>query len=366
MSNKIKRIGFGVDPAIQNRKPVLSEIEGSKIQNRDGWSRRKFLGAAVAGTGVLFGLRSEAVAAEPPPETTRIRLVEITGICVAPQYVAKDLLYSEGFTDVQYFGVSASGTEAAKAVAAGKADITLTFVAPLVIQIEAGDPILMLGGIHAGCFVLFGTERVRAVRDLKGKTVGVQALGSSQHVFLASMMAHVGMDPKKDVNWATHPSPESIRLLAEGKIDAFLGFPPDPQELLAKKIGHVIVDSGKDRPWSQYFCCMVAVNREFVRKHPQATKRALRAILKASNLCALEPQRAARLIADRGYNYDYSLETLKDIPYDKWRDYDAEDSVRFYALRLQEAGMIKKSPKQILSQGTDWRFLNELKKELKS
>jgi NitT/TauT family transport system substrate-binding protein len=92
----------------------------------------------------------------------------------------------------------------------------------------------------------------------------------------------------------------------------------------------------------------------------------LRGILKAANLCALEPQRAARRIADRGYNYDYALATLKDIPYDKWREYDAEDTVRFYSLRLHEIGMIKSGPQKILAQGTDWRFLNELKKELKS
>lgn len=332
----------------------------------DSWSRRQFLSAAAfAGTGALFGSRSEAIAAEPPPETTRIRLVENTGICIAPQYVAKDLLYSEGFTDVQYFK-AAAGIDIARAVAAGNADMSLGFVAPFLIQLDAGDPIALLGGIHAGCFVLFGTERVRAVHDLKGKTVGVQGLGSSQHVFLASMMAYVGLDAKNDVNWVTYPSRESMQLLAEGKIDAFLGFPPDPQELRAKKVGHVIVDSGKDRPWSQYFCCMVAGNRDFVRNHPVAAKRTLRALLKASNLCALEPQRAARLIADRGYDYDYSLETLKDIPYDKWRDYDAEDTVRFYALRLQEAGMIKSSPQKVIAQGTDWRFLRELKQELKS
>ena len=34
-------------------------------------------------------------------------------------------------------------------------------------------------------------------------------------------------------------------------------------------------------------------------------------------------------------------------------------------LRLHEAGMIKSSPQKIL-QGTDWRFFNELKKELKT
>src|SRR5262249_26537801 len=160
-----------------------------------------------------------------------------------------------------------------------------------------------------------GTDRVRAVHDLKGKTVGVQALGSSQHVFLASMLAYVGLDANKDVNWVTLPSAESMRLLAERKIDAFLGFPPDPQELRAKKIGHVVVDSSVDRPWSQYFCCMVAANKDFVQKHPQATKRALRALFKAADVCAIEPQRAAQRIADRGYNYDYALQTLRDIQY---------------------------------------------------
>jgi len=109
----------------------------------------------------------------------------------------------------------------------------------------------------------------------------------------------------------------------------------------------------------------VGANRDFVRKHPQATKRALRALLKAANLCALEPQRAAQQIADRGYNYDYVLQTLQDIPYGKWWEYDAEDTIRFYALRLHEVGMIKSTPQQIMARGTDWRSFTELKQELK-
>ncbi len=143
--------------------------------------------------------------------------------------------------------------------------------------------------------------------------------------------------------------------------------PPDPQELRARRIGHVVVNSAKDRPWSQYVCCIVVGNREFVRKNPVATKRALRAILKAADVCAADPERAARFLVEKGYTprYDYALQALKDIPYDKWREYSHEDTLRFYALRLHEAGMIKSSPQRILSQGTDWRFLDELKKELK-
>jgi len=57
-------------------------------------------------------------------------------------------------------------------------------------------------------------------------------------------------------------------------------------------------------------------NREFVRKHPIATKRALRATLKGADLCALEPERAARTLVDGGFTprYDYALQTMKDVP----------------------------------------------------
>jgi NitT/TauT family transport system substrate-binding protein len=144
--------------------------------------------------------------------------------------------------------------------------------------------------------------------------------------------------------------------------------PPVTQELRAKKIGHVVVNNTIDRPWSQYFCCMIAANREFVRKHPVATRRAMRAILKGDALCALEPERSAKLLVDKGITarYDYAVQMMKELPYGRWRDYDPEDTVRFYSLRLNEAGMIKSSPQKIISQGTDWRFLTELKKELKA
>ena len=139
---------------------------------------------------------------------------------------------------------------------------------------------------------------------------------------------------------------QADELFDDGKIDAFLGFPPEPQELRARKIGHVIVDSSVDRPWSQYFCCVLAGNADFVRNNPVATKRVLRAILKAADLCAVEPKRVAQRLVDGGFTarYDYALQALTVIPYDRWRDYDPEDTIRFYALRLHEVGMIKSTP----------------------
>ena len=106
------------------------------------------------------------------------------------------------------------------------------------------------------------------------------------------------------------------------------------------------------------FCRMLTGNREFVRKHAVATKRVVRAVLKATDLCATEQTQVARTIVDRLVDrYDYALQTLNEVPYDKWREYDAEDTARFYALRLHEAGMIKSDPKKIIADKTDWPLL---------
>jgi NitT/TauT family transport system substrate-binding protein len=249
----------------------------------------------------------------------------------------------------------------------GEADIANDFATAVVIHLDRGHPLVALAGVHVGCFELFGTDRVRTIRDLKGKTVGVRGLETPPHTFLVSMLTHVGLDPSKDITWSTHPSEESMRLLARGEIDAFMGFPPEPQRLRARKIGRVVVNSSVDRPWSQYFCCMAVANRDFARKYPVATKRALRAMLKAADVCAREPDRAARTLVDQGVtaSYDDAIRTMKDVVYTRWREYDPEDTLRFYALRLHEAAMIKSSPQKIIAQGTDWRFLNQLKKELK-
>ncbi len=332
------------------------------------WSRRDFLGGlTVAGTGALLGLRPEPAAAEPPLEIKRIRLAQFPELCSAtPLYVAEELLKGDGFTEVQYVKKETS-VGVYEAIGVGDIDFSIGAAPSLIVSQDAGVPVLVLGGVHVGCFELFGADRIRSIRDLKGKSVAVTRLGSGRHVFLASMVAHVGLDPHNDINWITHPATDSMRLFAEGKIDAFMGFPPEPQELRSKKIGRVVVNTTTDRPWSQYFCCMVYANREFVRKHPGATKRALRAIVKAGSMCALDPERAARLRADKGYTADfaYAVQAMKELPYGKWREYDPEDTVRFFALRLHESGIIKGSPQKIIAHGTDWRFINELRRELK-
>jgi NitT/TauT family transport system substrate-binding protein len=328
-------------------------------------NRRDFLGvlSSAAAAGLVGASRS--VAQEAPPETTTVRLARHSGICIAPQYLAGELLRADGFNDVQY--LVRPPAILSRAIGRSEVDFSLHFSPPSLLAIDAGEPITILAGIHVGCFELFAHEGVRGIRDLKGKKVGVQGWGLAPHVFVTSMAAYVGLDPAKDIDWVMNPSLDPKELFAEGKLDAFLGLPPEPQELRARTVGRVIVNSSTDRPWSQHYCCMLTGNRDFVRKHPNATKRVLRAIVKATDFCFNDPARAAQQIVERGFTprYDYALQTLKEVPYNKWREYDPEDTIRFYALRLREAGMIKSIPSKIIAEATDWRFLNALKRELK-
>jgi NitT/TauT family transport system substrate-binding protein len=328
--------------------------------------RHVLTGLAAVGLVPLFS-RREAFAKEAPLEITSVRFARSPGICLAPQFVAEELIRADGFSDFRYVDTQASLSSIALA-ARGDVDFVVEYGTALAIRIDQGDPIKVLSGVHVGCYELFAHEGINSVLDLKGKSVAVGvARGSDPHVYVSAMASHVGLDPLKDIDWVTSDV-NPMELFAQHKVDAFLAQPPEPQELRARKIGHVILNSLQDRPWSQYFCCMLAANAAYAAKYPAATKRVLRAVLKANDLCVSEPERVARLLISDGYatHYDLALQTLRDIPYAKWRELDPEDTIRFFSLRLREGGMIKSSPQKIIATGTDWRFLNEIKRELKT
>jgi NitT/TauT family transport system substrate-binding protein len=325
-------------------------------------TRRYFLsGAALAGAATLAARRGSA---EPAPETSSVRLLKIPVICFAPLYVCQELLRAEGFTDIQYVDSAPASAAIAEGFAENKFDFASNVAAGNVSFVDAGVPVTIVAGIHAGCYELFASKGIRNVRDLKGKRIGTIAATD----LIELMAAFVGLDPKKDLTIINDPDAKPLDQFIQGKLDAYMALPPEPQLLHARGFGEVIVRTAVDRPWSEYFCCTLAGHRDYVTKHPVATKRVIRAMLKATDLCASAPEQSARRLVDGGFtkDYEYALQTLKDNPYGHWRDYDAEDTIRFYALRLHELGIIKKTPQKIIADGTDFRFFDELKRELKA
>jgi NitT/TauT family transport system substrate-binding protein len=325
-------------------------------------SRRELLTRAIGAAGLL-GLHRSSLSADPVPETRTVRFCHSPSICVAPQYIAGDMLRLEGFSDVQYLPLgSRAGPDA---LADGRADVTMWYSTGFVPALDAGKPVVLLAGVHFGCWELFGHRNVRGLHDLKGKTVVCEKFLSGDHILLSSMLAYSGLSPN-DVTWLARPGGSAMNAFIEGRADAFLAFPPEPQELRTKKVGHVLLDTNVDRPWSQYYCCMIGANRDYLQRHPVATKQVLRAILKAADFCMASPETAAGYLRDHGYEprYDIGLQSLRKINYG-YRVADPEDTLRFHALRLRDVGMIQSTPQKLIAHGTDWRILNELKRELK-
>jgi len=332
-------------------------------------SRRRFLaGISLAGAAGLVGV-SKPLHAEPPPEITSVRLPVYYKIsdCQIPEYVAGELLRAEGFTDVRLVD-SGTGSDSADWLAKGELDFDWNYPTTYARSIEAGGQITVLAGLHVGCLELFAREGINSIADLKGKRVGIFAQSSAPHVLVILLASYVGLDPYHDIEWIENEKESPKDLFIDGKIDAFLAQPPEPQELRARKIGHAILKTAVDKPWSQYFCCMLAGANDYVTKYPVATKRVLRALLKSVDLCVSAPGQLARRAVDQGFSdsYEYALQAMTDARYDKWREYDSEDTLRFYALRMNEAGLLQSSPQKVIADGTDWRFINELKRELKT
>ena len=329
--------------------------------------RREFMKGlgALAGSAAMLSYELRRANAEPPPETTRIRIFENPLTCIAAQVVTEDLLRAEGFTDVRYVNWPRDIQHfPPEDLLADEVDITFSFPPTDIGFIDKGAPVMVLAAAHTGCVELVASDRVRSTRDLKGKAVGIIA---DTKVFISMFAAYVGLNPDKDINWVQHAPGEDVTLFTQGKIDAFMCTPPISIEMRQKKLAHTLVNTTTDKPWSQYSCCMIASTKEFVRSHPVATKRAMRAILKSVDRCASDPSRVARAFAERGLgSYEMTLRGLREIPFGRWREIDTVDSLRFWALRLHDVGAIKSSPQKIIDQGSDLRFLNELKKELKA
>ena len=247
-------------PIVQSRRHLLTNIA---VAGATG-----FAGLGAAG---LYGGR-KSVAAEPPPEVTTIRFEKDPVTCIAPQ-AAEELLRAEGFTDIRYVDVTEAHVRRAETarsgalgdmMAHGEVDFGRAFAPALIMAMEAGAPITILAGLHLGCFEVFGRNDIRAMADLKGRTVGI-ASNFEDELLLKIMAGLVGLDPAKDIRWVTSLSRGPMELFVEGKIDAFVAAPPDLQEVRARNIGHVIVSSIADRPWSQYYCCLLATRTEFAR-----------------------------------------------------------------------------------------------------
>ena len=162
--------------------------------------RRLLASLSAVGAIGLVGVRTPS-AEEVSLDTTSVRFTHAPSTCNAPLYIAEELLRADGFTGLSYVDVDA-GINTPKKMANGEADFGFEFASAFVIAIDAGTPVKVLGGLHAGCYELFAREGITSVLGLKGKRIGVgQNLKSDPYLFVSAMATHVGLDPLRDIEW---------------------------------------------------------------------------------------------------------------------------------------------------------------------
>jgi NitT/TauT family transport system substrate-binding protein len=343
------------------------------------------LGALAGGAAILSACESASAPPRPvptpsatplpPPETTTLRIFATTPpTCEAPIWVINDLLRDEGFTDIK---ATAGG------ITLGDSDIGVSYANHIVTSIDVGFPWVALAGCHTGCIELWAAPGIATPRDLRGKAMDVfdrlegprpdlRATGAF-YGFLLSLLSQIGMEPS-ELRLSDVPPQTDIRTrFLTGQSDAMFAAASGGALLRrdARVKGHrPILDTTTDKPWSQYLCCLLIANGEWMRTNPVASKRATRAFLRASDLVSKDKRAAvqkavdAKIYANPALTSDVLFETIEMLSYD-WREYDPEETMRFYAQRLLDIKAIKKSPQQIMDHGASFAYTRQLAKELK-
>lgn len=337
-------------------------------------TRREFLTVALGTAGALAtscmqpGERSampRLSASLGPAETATLR-ISVPPTCDPAFFLAEPYLREEGFTDIQFVKGNAS-----QAMASGGADLSSLFPPSLAAEVDAGNPVVALAGLHVGCIGLFAQKGTRDVRALRGKTIFVPGKDPRdfRYSFFVATLLEAGIDPARDVNIVEAPAgADLVQMFRDGKSEAATVATQAMDKLRADGGFEMLVDYATDAPWSGHHCCLLTTTRSFLDMSPNAARRAVRAILRGTIDARTDLARGVQSMVERGVTKDYDgvLAHDRTLPYDTWRTVDPEVGIRFHAERLQRANVIKSSADEIVRKGTDWNALRQAQRELKA
>ena len=226
-------------------------------------SRREFTASlSLAGTAGLLGasvLADDGAAGDDDGAPAQGEL----GHLHRADLVAEELVRAEGFSDVRLSISRPAAADVRDGRQRAAGHLAWLRAGGVVRQMDVGTPITVLAGVHPG---LPGAVRPRAGQRHQGPE-GQERRHSPRTRLCAAASSSSSWRP---MSGSTRPgtstgsrAPRSTpwRLFAAGKVDAFFGGPPDAQELRSRNIGRVIFRTATDRPWSQYFCCVLVGKR---------------------------------------------------------------------------------------------------------
>ena len=241
---------------------------------------------------------TQAGSATPENEKlTKITLGTYNGTCEAPLYVGIEngIFKKYGF-DVSLVNINANTLK--EGLASGKIQ-GAQISAGMFKAIEQGLDIKLTDGIHTGCVeaVVPKGSPIQSVKDLKGKTVGIDSIGGVPQVLLSIDLGKAGVNPKTDVQWRVYPQAQLEQAMEKGEIDAFGAW--DPYGALAVKSGKAVKIFGNGE--KDTYCCYVGINGTFAQKNPDVAKKLTDAWAEADEWVEKNPDKAAKIAVDKKY-----------------------------------------------------------------
>jgi NitT/TauT family transport system substrate-binding protein len=236
------------------------------------------------------------------------------------------MAYEKGFFGEEGLDVElvklAPGTNF-EAISAGQIDASFGLLATLIQPLSNGLPIKITTGLHTGCdkVLVKPDSGIKTVADLKGKRIGVPSLTSSPIMFARRGLANAGVkvgDKDSEVEFLVFENSELPLALERGAIDAISA--NDPVASLAAKNNNLVVllDSAKDKPYSEQYCCAAYVSAEIAEKNPEAAAKYTRAMQKAAAWIQKNPDETAKIQVEKKYvagDSEFNASVLKTFRY---------------------------------------------------
>ena len=307
----------------------------------------------------LLALTASFVRAQAPLEKLRVAYTVISPTQLNVWTAKEAGFYAKHGLDVELV-LLVGAPLAVTAMLAGETPIIHTGASAVITSNLTGSgAVLIAGSVNRFPYVLFVTDQITRVEDLKGKKFGVSRIGSADHAAAQTVLERYGLKAD-DVGYVTIGSvPARLAAMQSKVIQATLLQPPET--LKAKEIGlRALLDFTKiDVEWQQNG---VAVTREYIKKKPDTIRRFMQAYVDAVHYNLTNPRGAQKILQKyldikdekalaESYN-EIVLKLTRKVPY------PTEPGIQLFLDQLKS-----KNPKAAQakpSDFTDISFLKEL------
>ena len=303
----------------------------------------------VLSAGSLFGCgqKNESSGTDADGKK-KVTIAYAGGTCEAPVFVA----YHKGFFEDEGLSVElvqAGFDELKQGLATGKVDAALANLAWFK-PIEQGMSLKLTAGIHTGCIkaVVPPDSDIKTFADLKGKTVGVDAIGGGPQIALSAKLREEGIDPNTDVTWVAYNGNLLDEAIKKGEIQAYMTWDPFPTKAHDNEDYRFLLDIGADAPFNDKYCCFVGVSSGLVENDPETAGKITKALMKSSEWVQENPVEAAKISLDNNYvggDLDLNSQLLSEYGWTPSVE-KAQENIKWYISELKEQGILEKSTEE--------------------